>query len=390
MHEMCTSLADTTVTVPEKSPTAATTCSGFISLNPEKLSQEEKELLHQRLYADSEDMMYKFQDLFSATTDSLKERKVPVTMLTQHLGLLGSIKPTFKDSGIPPLRHQLRGLTNAETVDAVMSVVSDYCSFFNYRMLEHILNKFGTECDKERLEKYKEEFALYGERHVFHCPPVVGEMSTEGHANLFVTLDDSFDGCTVNHLRSFIGNLQKLLGLPSDAVLKLCRIESGSIKLIFQLLHFFQQEIFPLSSEKESELACLGVAHLSCGDYQFTAKDDKVLTHMTFNNTFLNVYVFRRNQILLLLEIQNVQVVRKVKTHVSKPHIWFLIYYIKQQICTLCTLLVGEHIRFIIKETRRSSLLYLICTQPRNWLVGSGCDIRIKGIITNLTLNMHD
>lgn len=240
-------------------------------------------MLHQRLYADSEDMMYKFQNLFSATTDSLKERNVPVPMLTQHLGLLGSIKPTFKDSGVPAFRHQLRGLANAKTVDAVMSVVSDYCSFFNYRMLEHIVNKFGTEHDKDMLEKYKEDFAKYGERHVFHCPSVVGEMSMEGHANMFVTLDDSFDGCTVNHLRSFISNLQKLLGLPSDAILKLCRIESGSIKLIFQLPHFFQQEIFPLSREKESELACLGVAQLSCGIYQFTAQGDKVLTHMTFN-----------------------------------------------------------------------------------------------------------
>ena len=253
-------------------------CRGFatLKLSPDKLNQEEKELLHQRLYADSEDMMYKFQDLFTATSDSLQERDVPVAKLIHHLELLGSIKPTYKDSGLPLLRHQLPGLANAQTVDAVMSVVKDYCSFFNYRMLEHIISKFGTEQDKEKLATYKEDFAKYGEHHIFECPSVVGEMCEEGHANMFVTLDDSFDGCTINHLQSFIGNLRKVLGISSDTVLKLCRIESGSIKLIFQLPHFLQQAIFPLSSEQEEALADLGVVELSCGDYQFTRRPDKV------------------------------------------------------------------------------------------------------------------
>ena len=213
--------------------------------------------------------MYKFQQLFSATTKSLQERSIPVSLLTRHLECLGSIKPTFKDSGLPPLRHQLPGLANARNVDAVMSVVKDYCSFFNYRMLEHIINELGTEQDKVNLAKYKGDFAKYGERHVFECPSEVGKLSDEGHGNMFVTLDDSFDKCTVNHLQSFISNLQKTLNIPSNIVLKLCRIESGSLKLTFQLPHFVLEDIFPLSSDQEVELSSLGVMQLSCGDYQF-------------------------------------------------------------------------------------------------------------------------
>ena len=248
-------------------------CSGFATLVPDQLSKEEKEQLHQKLYTDSEDMMYKFQQLFSATSKSLKERSVPATSLTSHLQCLGSIKPTFKDSGLPPLRHKLPGLANAETVDAVMSVIGDYCSFFNYRMLEHIINELGVEQDKQNLAKYKEDFAEYGERHVFECPSEVGKMSEEGHANMFVTLDDSFDNCTVNHLQSFISNLRKTLNISSNIELKLCRIESGSLKLTFQLPHFVQQDIFPLSSDQEADVAHLGVMQLSCGDYHFTRRE---------------------------------------------------------------------------------------------------------------------
>ena len=217
--------------------------------------------------------MYKFQEIFAAMRDSLKSRLISISEITSHLDLLGPIKPTYQDSGLPPLRHQLPGLADAKTVDAVMSIVKDYCSFFNYRMLEHLINNLGTEQDKVKLAKYKEDFAKYGEQRVFECPPKVGEMSEEGYANMIVTLDDAFDNCTMNHVHSFIGNLQKTLNISH---LKLCRITPGSIKLIFQLPHSVQQAIFPLSSEQEAELSSLGVVQLSCGDYQFTRQQTKV------------------------------------------------------------------------------------------------------------------
>ena len=236
------------------------------------MSKEKKEELHQKLYAESEDMMYKFQELFKSTRDSLRKRKVPVKELVHHLECLGQLKPTFNDSGEPVFRHQLPELRKTESVDDAMTVVNKYCSFFNYRMLEHLINNLGTEQDKLKLAKYKEDFAKYGERRVFECPSKVGEMSEEG-PNMIVTLDNSFDNCTVNHLHSFIGNLQKILNI---AHLKLCRISHGSIKLIFQIPHSVQQAIFPLSSEQEAELSSLGVVELSCGDYQFTTQQTKV------------------------------------------------------------------------------------------------------------------
>ena len=124
-----------------------------------------------------------------------------------------------------------------------------------------------------KLANYKEDFTKYGERRVFECPTKVGEMSEEGYANMIVTLDDAFDNCTMNHVHSFIGNLQKTLNISH---LKLCRITPGCIKLIFQLPHSVQQAIFPLSSEQEAELSSLGVVQLSCGGYQFTTQQTKV------------------------------------------------------------------------------------------------------------------
>ena len=201
----------------------------FPCLSLKQLSEEDKELLRQKLYAESEDMMYKFQDLFTSTTNSLRVRKIPVKELAGHLKCLGHLKPTFKDIGRLPLRQYLVDLEKKESLDDAMSVINLYCSFFNYRMLEHIINKLGVEQDRVNLARYKEDFARYGERHIFECPAVVGEMSEEGQANMFVTLDDSFDNCNVNHLYAFVSNLEKVLRMDNVS-LRLCRIAPGSLK----------------------------------------------------------------------------------------------------------------------------------------------------------------
>lgn len=230
----------------------------------------------------SQDMLYSFQKLFHATRNSLSERNISVTDLVHHIECLGCLKPTYNDLSLPPLRHQLRGLAKAETVDTVMSVVKDYCSFFNYRMLEHIIEEFGTEEDQTNLAKYKEEFKVYAECCVFECPIDLGAMCEEGHANMFVTLDDSFEGCTLSHINAFIGNLRKILNLSSDVALKLCRISPGSLKLIFQMLQLFQHAIFPLSNDQEAALAGLGVVYLSCGGYQFATHKTSTVNNRSF------------------------------------------------------------------------------------------------------------
>ena len=265
-------------TKPDGTTSGSHTCTASTNDHPTipTITLEQKEQLYERQCFESEQMIFKFQELFTATKKSLRDEKVSVAELVGHLECLGPIRPTYRDVGCIPLRCQLPGLANAETIDVVMSVVKDYCSFFNYHMLEHIINEFGTKVDKENMASYKEDFNKYAECCITECPSEVGKMSEEGCANLFVTLDDSFDNCSVSHINVFIGNLRKILNIPSNVVLRLCRITPGSIKLIFQIPHSVQQATFPLSSEQEAEVSSLGVVQFSCGDYQFTRQQTKV------------------------------------------------------------------------------------------------------------------
>ena len=241
------------------------------------MAEDEKERLHQRLFAESESMEDKFQELFKMTRMSLVQRKISVGDLLEHLDCLGSVKPLYKGSELPVLGCQLPELRKMESVDNAMSVISSYCSFFNYRIIKCIIDNLGTEQDAKNLEKYEEEFSTYAKRHVFECPAELGEMSDINHANMFVTLDATYDSYTVSHLYAFVSNLQRILKVPAVSI-RLCRIGAGSLKLIFQLPHLVQQDIFPLSSHQKAELACLGVMDLSCGDYQFSIQETMVIT----------------------------------------------------------------------------------------------------------------
>ena len=237
-----------------------------------KLSEEEKERLKQRLYSESVNMMHKFQELFSATIKSLKERKVTVKELLNHIGCLVAIEPVYEDSKLGQLQYEL---PKAETIDDVMAIVREYSSFFNYQMIKNIINHFGGEEDRKNLATYLQEFAEYAKRKVYECPCEVGQISEAGRSNMFVTLDKSYDNCTVSSLKNFERKLAKLLNVSSDVVVTLCRILPGSLQLIFQIPLSIQKTIFPLSSEQEVALTELGVVQLSCGEYYF-ANDSEV------------------------------------------------------------------------------------------------------------------
>ena len=231
----------------------------------ENLSQKKKEELQQKLYSESNDIMYKYQKLFSSTMESLKERKIHSKTVLSHLTTLGSVEPVYKDMGLPIFRRILPGLRKIEDIDDVMMTINDYCSYFNYQMLQHIIDKLGTEDDKANLLRYQEEFRKYAERHVFMCPSEVG-VENKGCVKMLATLD-IYDNCTLSHVHVLTANLQKILNI-SDVELRLHKIEFGSICLIFQIPADLQK-IFPLSKEQEVSLAGLGIVKLTCGDYVY-------------------------------------------------------------------------------------------------------------------------
>ena len=110
---------------------------------------------------------------------------------------------------------------------------------------------------------YIEEFNNYAKRKVYECPTELSPVTDSGQAIIYVTLDESYDDCTLSHLRLLHGKLCQILQIPSKGVLRLCRIESGSIKLVFSLPERLLKDIFPLSYGKKMLLLSFKITKLS-------------------------------------------------------------------------------------------------------------------------------
>ena len=248
------------------------TTSAFPYLKVSGLTPEQQEGLSIRLCVESEDIIRKFWHLHSTVYESLRQRNIPVERLVVHLLSLGAFDPVSKHSQKPVLHNFSQELRNAGSIEDVLLVIEDYFSFFNYHVIEHIVNKLGTDQDRMELQDYKKEFDEYSKRRIYECPPVYGSMSKANHSELVLKLDSVYEKFTVKELKKFEYRLSRIFCVSPQSVLRLCRVEEGCLQLIFQVPSFVQQEIFPLSSEQESALVAEGVIRLTCGDYKFAAK----------------------------------------------------------------------------------------------------------------------
>ena len=213
--------------------------------------------------------MIRFQELVSATIESLIQLNVSPTVLVSHVIAVVSFDPVFKEPQVPVFHHCFQELRAADTIPKVFLILIDYFSFFNYHIIEHIIKALGTEKDKAELQKYKEDFNQYAKRRIFECPPEFGPVSDVHHADIFVKVDAQYENYTVAEIEVFRHKLSEILRVSSESALRLCRVEKGCIQLTFQMPTFLKQEIFPLSREQERALAAVSVIMLTCGEYQF-------------------------------------------------------------------------------------------------------------------------
>ena len=254
------------------SPTPTSKTSSFPYLKVSGLTPEQQEGLRIRLCVESEDIVRKFGHLRSIVYESLCERNVPVDKLVTHLLSLCAFDSVYKESQKPALQTFFQELRNAKRIEDVLYIIKDCISFFNYHVIEHIVNELGTEQDRVELQSYEREFDEYSKRRVCECPPVYGSKNNADHADLVVKVDSVFEAFTVKELKKFQYRLGRIFCVAPQSVLHLCQVEEGCLQLIFQVPSFVQEVIFPLSSEQESALAAEGVIRLTCGDYQFAAE----------------------------------------------------------------------------------------------------------------------
>ena len=235
------------------------------------LDRAQKEVLRARLKDDTQNIMLQFYTLLSRFYKSLKrDSEVALDDLKAYLMALEAFDDDEEHRSV--FHEQKDELERANTLNEVFKVIKTFCSFFNYNLVKYLINLLGSDDDKTELEMYETKFEDYAKRRVCESPKLASP--TAEQTNVYVKLESRFsDNYSLVDLQKFRIEISKILKV-SPYVMRLCCVEKGCIKLTFQIPHFVEQQLFPLTSEQESGLVQMGVTRLSLvsGNYKYPNK----------------------------------------------------------------------------------------------------------------------
>lgn len=223
----------------------------------DKIAPDEhtREELLGRLRAESKAIIKEYNVLENQFFDTLEDEDFSVRRLERYLRRYASQEQKLK------------------TIEDVEDVITERSSFYDYQLLEYMIELAGSERDKEKLQEYQKKFMTYAKRRVYECPSIIGGTSpneSSFKSKLCVKLDSTYDDCTLEQLKDFQYKLCAILQL-SICVCKLNLIETGCLFLTF-MVHDTLEPTLPLSTEQKKCLQELGVLHLRYGCYEIESE----------------------------------------------------------------------------------------------------------------------
>ena len=197
------------------------------SVHPEKavhhypnwadMSKEERKAVKERLIIENRDVKRKYTTYFRRILQSFEKREVSEIDIKINEGL-----------------KKLPELASASSVKEVFYIIMQHSSFFNYQLLEDVVEELGNEEEKHLLYEYKNDILkLYLQRSIFEVPlDSISTCAPKSSAYYpCLKLLERID-LSANEVVIIKHDLAKLLQLPS---LELAHFDDGSIHLIFTI-----------------------------------------------------------------------------------------------------------------------------------------------------------
>ena len=147
-------------------------------------------------------------------------------------------------------------LAEATSVSDVFKAIRPHCSYFNYDVLETLVQINGSSKEKHYLKKYVQAFSAYCK-----AVPCVEKVCGNDHeetkskrTKLKFKLDFDREELKPDTVRSIKYKIAKHLGVRPSA-LYLCRIEEGCISLEFLVPTFILEDLLPLTDAQKVALS---------------------------------------------------------------------------------------------------------------------------------------
>ena len=141
------------------------------------LNSDDKAELEAQLITSAESMKKKFAALLWNTVESFKHQGIsPRSLITGVLAVTEYEDPSV---GKPLLEQEKETLGKAQNVDVIFDILRPHMTFFNYEILEFLIETRGSKDDKQALRVYLHDFRDFCRRSVFEVPKSIFDHSTE-------------------------------------------------------------------------------------------------------------------------------------------------------------------------------------------------------------------
>ena len=205
----------------------------FPYLDSNKLTKKEQFDLEAKLCRETKAIVTEFAKLTKRMRKSLVDQQVhPKEVLSSVLGIAPSKSSTC------PLLETLDVNSVTSVYDIIIHLqLKSYISFFNYDIVEYLINEYGTDEDKAELAEYIRHFQDFCQRSVFEIPHRVHGHPPKESTQLAIKVVPKcqWSRFSLGDAKNVQIKIAGELNLPNCASVPLFEISKGCIRLTFAL-----------------------------------------------------------------------------------------------------------------------------------------------------------
>ncbi|XP_064407279.1 uncharacterized protein LOC135352075 isoform X4 [Halichondria panicea] len=245
----------------QQPPPEAPTSFSFPHLDTSSLDEDDRIEMEDRLIADTTKMMISFT-AFTLIIQKSFEKRIPLDKIKDFVLSLDAFNDGIGVKVLDPQDKQ--EIKNAKNLAQVFMTLRDYISFFNYEIVQYLIELLGSPDDQAQLREYCSALDQFCKRNMFEVPAeAFSSKSRIKTAKVFV-IKCTERVATLEYVKRLIPRIAKALRLQR-AALQLCSVRQGCLELHFLITVAVAKHIYPVSPTVQTALSAMGVKVLTCG-----------------------------------------------------------------------------------------------------------------------------
>ena len=226
----------------------------FPFLDYGNLTQNERRSLDRRLLKDTKVIVSEFADLLRSMRNSLKTQQLdPKEIVSDVLSIDPSTAPSSEMLNV------------ASVCDVVINLQRNgYVTFFNYHIVQYLIESYGTPEDKQKLDEYIAHFQEFCQRSVFEVPQRILQTPTDSEKLAFKVMSTR-QWISLGDVQLAQLKVAEELGLRSCCNLPLIDVAKGCVVLTFALPQVVMDSVKSRLDRLSSFKAGGHSIHILCG-----------------------------------------------------------------------------------------------------------------------------